>query len=334
MPLVPEPFDNATILRQSAFMGAYGASPMAQTWCRFCPNLDIRQYVQTLSEEKKAELGQRTSKLVKRASINTAYKSSEFSWEVCAWNDVFGLLLDDEGLKMMYLAMLDDLARNPDNVAEYQAEESERYQIFAFTSCGSYWQVSVALNLLNDCIHNYASKEHRPFVMKHLEAWHDRHKRTVKFAAPDDHAFKAALPSLVSASEDRYSRNDEDESPSASSLDFDDMASLFNLNPHMRPPEWSRLKTESKMTRSEKAQQTRARNRELRDLASRAQKLEKSPGQKRARGRPPKSMTDPQYEYLKEVHGDPWSLHQILETRFMAHSLLGLRTKSHIISHS
>lgn len=41
-----------------------------------------------------------------------------------------------------YLAMLDDLARNPDEVDEYQTEESDKYQLFAFTSCGSYWEVS------------------------------------------------------------------------------------------------------------------------------------------------------------------------------------------------
>ncbi|KAF4943230.1 hypothetical protein F66182_18788, partial [Fusarium sp. NRRL 66182] len=50
-----------------------------------------------------------------------------------------------------YLAMLDDLARNPDNVAEYQTEDSSRYQLFAFTSCGSDWEVYVAWNLLDSC---------------------------------------------------------------------------------------------------------------------------------------------------------------------------------------
>jgi hypothetical protein len=51
-----------------------------------------------------------------------------------------------------YLAMLDDLARNPNNVAEYQTEESSKYQLFAFASCGSYWQVFVAWNMLDDCV--------------------------------------------------------------------------------------------------------------------------------------------------------------------------------------
>ena len=51
-----------------------------------------------------------------------------------------------------YLAMLDDLARNPDNVAEYQTEESSKYQLFAFASCGSYWQVFVVSNMLDACV--------------------------------------------------------------------------------------------------------------------------------------------------------------------------------------
>lgn len=51
-----------------------------------------------------------------------------------------------------YLAMLDDLARNPDNVAEYQTKDSSRYQLFAFTSCGSYWEVYVAWNFLASCV--------------------------------------------------------------------------------------------------------------------------------------------------------------------------------------
>jgi hypothetical protein len=53
---------------------------------------------------------------------------------------------------MTYLAMLDDLARNPNNVAEYQTEESSNYQLFAFASCGPYWQVFIAWNMLDSCV--------------------------------------------------------------------------------------------------------------------------------------------------------------------------------------
>lgn len=51
-----------------------------------------------------------------------------------------------------YLAMLDDLVRNPDNVAEYQTEESSRYQLFAFTSCGPIWQVFIAWQEFDSCV--------------------------------------------------------------------------------------------------------------------------------------------------------------------------------------
>ncbi|KAK0761817.1 hypothetical protein N5P37_004616 [Trichoderma harzianum] len=53
-----------------------------------------------------------------------------------------------------YLAMLDDLARNPNNVSEYQTEESPRFQFFAFTSNSSYWRVSVAWSSSEDCVSN------------------------------------------------------------------------------------------------------------------------------------------------------------------------------------
>ncbi|KAH8743670.1 hypothetical protein F5883DRAFT_592145 [Diaporthe sp. PMI_573] len=107
-----------------------------------------------------------------------------------------------------YLAMLDDLARNPENVTEYQTEESSRYQMFAFVSWDSRWQVLVAWNeagayrvekiwegdvvdldraseLIHivDQIQEYATHIHRHFVMKHLEAWHARHTRTFTSSA-------------------------------------------------------------------------------------------------------------------------------------------------------
>ena len=51
-----------------------------------------------------------------------------------------------------YLAMLDDLARNPNNVSEYQTEESFKYQLFGFVSCGPVWEVFAAWNWLGSCV--------------------------------------------------------------------------------------------------------------------------------------------------------------------------------------
>jgi len=51
-----------------------------------------------------------------------------------------------------YLAMLDDLARDPEDVTKYQTKESSRYQFFAFTSCGPVWEVYLAWNFLDSCV--------------------------------------------------------------------------------------------------------------------------------------------------------------------------------------
>ncbi|GAM43803.1 hypothetical protein TCE0_060f18913 [Talaromyces pinophilus] len=400
---------------------------MAQSWARFCPNLNIPQYREPLSEEKKKELDQRADKLYKRAIGNQLYKSSEFSWEVSAWHDAFGLIMDDQGLRMdkrpyefvekdgtgqnvmkrripdatlglktydefdlkhgyectvpdckedhsskqpdkrlsknrlrammhnrecglvvdgvwgktdlvfpfalyeakkrassfeaaeeqiyhackTYLAMLDDLARNPDNVAEYQTEDSSRYQLFAFTSCGSYWQVYVAWNLLDRChvetiwegdvkefsrafdlicivdqIHDYAVNNHRPFVMRHLEAWHARHEKSLE---PVRSALRLdAAISEDSMSEDMESSDsdsdDENSDSSGQSYDFGVIASLMEF--HSKLPEWFHLKESSKMTRQEKARQTRERNRKLRQSQD---PNNRSPGKQRGRGRPAKA---------------------------------------------
>ncbi|KAL2129960.1 hypothetical protein VTI74DRAFT_7065 [Chaetomium olivicolor] len=50
VPLVPEPFRNLAISRQSVFLRT---RPAASAWGRFCPNLNILQYREPLSEEKK-----------------------------------------------------------------------------------------------------------------------------------------------------------------------------------------------------------------------------------------------------------------------------------------
>ncbi|KAB2101825.1 hypothetical protein AG0111_0g9655 [Alternaria gaisen] len=96
----------------------------------------------------------------------------------------------------VYLAMLDDLARDPSEVTKYQCEESTDYQLFGFTSCGSSWRVYIAWCYLEGChaetiwagdvtdfmlayeliclvdqIHDFAANQHRKFVIKHLERW-------------------------------------------------------------------------------------------------------------------------------------------------------------------
>jgi hypothetical protein len=57
-----------------------------------------------------------------------------------------------------YLGMMDDLARDPTDVSKYQSKESEHHQIFAFISCGSYWEVYTAWQFLGSCVSVVLSK--------------------------------------------------------------------------------------------------------------------------------------------------------------------------------
>lgn len=51
-----------------------------------------------------------------------------------------------------YLAMLDDLARDPEDVGRYQSKESKNYQMFCFTSCGPHWGIYIAWSSDNSCV--------------------------------------------------------------------------------------------------------------------------------------------------------------------------------------
>lgn len=108
MPLVPQPFSGVSICRQSM---AFGNRAVVDRWGRFCPNLDIPQYRETLSDKKKTELDERTTKLCRRVARNEVYESSEFSWEVSAWNDVFGQLYDDERFLMLVTSLFNSYAK-------------------------------------------------------------------------------------------------------------------------------------------------------------------------------------------------------------------------------
>jgi hypothetical protein len=53
---------------------------------------------------------------------------------------------------IVYLGMLDDHVRNPNDCNHYQDEESEKYQMFGFTSNGPQWGVHIAWKWLGDCV--------------------------------------------------------------------------------------------------------------------------------------------------------------------------------------
>jgi hypothetical protein len=100
----------------------------------------------------------------------------------------------------IYLGMLDDLARNPEDVSEAQSED--KHQIFLFTSCASEFSIWIAYKSSDRCmvdniwngdlcveqdayellcimdqIENYAVTQHREFVVKHLEPWFQKIER-------------------------------------------------------------------------------------------------------------------------------------------------------------
>lgn len=97
MPLVPKPFERHVIARQGV---VFNIERMAETFCKFFPNFDIPEYRTGLSDEKKTELDRRAFRLFKRFIRNQFYEASEFGWEVCTWHDLFGLIMDDERLRM------------------------------------------------------------------------------------------------------------------------------------------------------------------------------------------------------------------------------------------
>lgn len=204
-----------------------------------------------------------------------------------------------------YLAMLDDLARNPNNVSEYQTKDSDKYQMFAFASCGSYWQVFIAWKLLDSCtvetiwdgdvkefsrafelicivdqIQDYAVNHHRPFVMNHLEAWHARHQKNQEPMKNMVHEFETRIASMNVDISD----GDSDISDS----DFDVLAEPFYLSPN-KSPEWLRLKELSKKIKKEMANQTRKRNQTLMKDLQLPKESGEEPVNKRPRGRPPKN---------------------------------------------
>lgn len=152
-----------------------------------------------------------------------------------------------------------------------------------------------------DQIHDYAVNNHRPFVMRHLEAWHARHEKSlepIRSALRLDAAISEdSMPEDMESSD---SDSDGKNSDSSSvSFDFEVIASLMKF--HSKLPEWVYLKESSKTTTQEKARQTRERNRKLRQSQD---PNDRSPGKQRGRGRPTKAEVT-KNEALKRKRGRP-----------------------------
>jgi hypothetical protein len=133
--------------------------------------------------------------------------------------------------------------------------------------------------------------------MRHLEAWHTRHEKSLDPIKSALHPLHAAV-SEDETSEDMescdsdgtdwgFDTDGEDTDHSGGSYAFEELASLMDFDIEM--PEWFHLKEQSKATRQDKARQTRERNRKLREVIPPQDIKHSSPEMKRGRGRPPKA---------------------------------------------
>lgn len=130
--------------------------------------------------------------------------------------------------------------------------------------------------------------------MKHLEAWHARHERTQKAKGHFFHALFTAsgTPEEMELSDSEIDWELDscsgDSDSSGDSHDFGDL--IEKLASNWEIPKWLDLKSQSNMTRQDKARQTQERNKKLRE-ATRQQETENiSPVEKRGLGRPTKSQ--------------------------------------------
>ncbi|KAI0154184.1 hypothetical protein GGR57DRAFT_467495 [Xylariaceae sp. FL1272] len=217
-----------------------------------------------------------------------------------------------------YLAMLDDLARNPNNVAQYQTNESSEYQLFAFTSCGSSWQAFMAWKQFDAClietiwkgdiryfkpafelicivdqIHDYATRHHRPFVIKHLAAWHAKHQETLEFIRQF-------------SNDDDLDSDHPDDPDGSSSVEPTNSAEGARLAEVLKPAKWLQLKEETRVAKRERAFLTRQANRRLRELAQvQATESQSNNKPKRGRGRPRKTHVVAKKNDVKRKRGRP-----------------------------
>lgn len=144
-----------------------------------------------------------------------------------------------------------------------------------------------------DQIHDYAINVHRPFVMKHLEAWHARQEKSRESEGPFPNTLRAASLGDGSGDMELGASHGENPDTSAKSTNVEDILNLMRFGD--KSPEWLRLKKESREKRTDKAQMTRELNRNLRHFAQARRAMDAGPrpaqleaaneGRKRGRGR-------------------------------------------------
>lgn len=107
-----------------------------------------------------------------------------------------------------------------------------------------------------DQIHEYAINHHRPFVIKHLEAWHARHQRLI--ASTDVPVGGSSAQESEAAG--LNTSNSEDGGSNA----LRTAANENDSNQASEWAEWYRLKQRSKVIKDAKTKDSRKRNRKRR----------------------------------------------------------------------
>lgn len=155
----------------------------------------------------------------------------------------------------------------------------------------TYFDDALDLICIVDQIHDYAVHHHRQFVMKHLEAWHTRHQKTLE---PTKRLLEAMHEICLDFEDECSSSASSDEdldmidatplTPDASRRpwDVDERAALFYFK--SKPTQWSIVKEKSKCARQRMANETRRRNR-----GHLGTKTPTGPETRKPRGRPPKA---------------------------------------------
>lgn len=174
------------------------------------------------------------------------------------------------------------------------------------------WGRAFDLICIVDQIQDFAVHHHRPFVMKHLEAWHARHQKTkepVKEAIRTANATTADMdiPDEDSAKVDSNPLDGGNTSldPHAD-LDMKDSVLIDEELAYLNSttPAWWRLKSATEFIRRDMSNETRRRNRSLRE-AARASEAAKEAEKEAAKEAAEEAAKEAAEETAKETDTTP-----------------------------
>lgn len=134
---------------------------------------------------------------------------------------------------------------------------------------------ALALLCIVNQIQDYARHNHRQFVMRHLAAWHARHRKPFT-------RYPAHIRRILDPSDPSFSFSDDANNTMAKLL-----GEYLDTHPP-KPAKWFEIKAQTRTRRREKMAETRRRNKNLRK-ASTLRNVRRKIETKRGRGRPRKA---------------------------------------------